>query len=78
MVINNSSIVLGSIKQTMSTDLVDYPGRTTGDFKYFIYRAVRENLNGDGDWLNLFFHVEYTCHVSRNTFVKVYKEPAGE
>lgn len=37
------------------------------------YRAVRENLNGDGDWLNLFFHVEYTCHVSRNTFVKVYK-----
>lgn len=42
------------------------------------YRAVRENLNGDGDWLNLFFHVEYTCHVSRNTFVKVYKAPAGE
>ena len=42
------------------------------------YRAVRENLNGDGDWLNLFFHVEYPCHVSRNTFVKVYKAPAGE
>ena len=37
------------------------------------YRAVRENVNGQGDWLTLFFHVEYTCHVSRNTFVKVYK-----
>ena len=37
------------------------------------YRAVRENVNGQGDFLNLFFHVEYTCHISRNTFVKVYK-----
>ena len=37
------------------------------------YRAVRENLNGDGDFLNLFFHTENTAHVSRNTFVKVYK-----
>lgn len=37
------------------------------------YRAVRENVNGRGDFLNLFFHVEYTAHVSRNTFVKVYK-----
>lgn len=36
------------------------------------YRAVRENVNGQGDFLNLFFHVEYTCHISRNTFVKVY------
>lgn len=37
------------------------------------YRAVRENLNGDGDFLNLFYHTENTCHISRNTFVKVYK-----
>ena len=37
------------------------------------YRAVRENMNGDGDFLNLFFHTENTAHVSRNTFVRVYK-----
>lgn len=37
------------------------------------YRAVRENQNGDGDFLNLFAHSEWTIHVSRNTFVKVYK-----
>ena len=37
------------------------------------YRAVRENANAQGDFLNMFFHTENTCHVSRNTFVKVYK-----
>lgn len=36
------------------------------------YRAVRENLNGDGDFLNLFQHSEWTLHISRNTFVRVY------
>lgn len=36
------------------------------------YRAVRENVNGKGDFLNLFFHTENTCHISRNCFVKVY------
>lgn len=39
------------------------------------YRAVRENVNGQGDFLNMFFHTENTVHVSRNSFVKVYKEP---
>ena len=37
------------------------------------YKAVRENLNGKGDFLNLFLHTEDTPHISRNTFVKVYK-----
>lgn len=37
------------------------------------YRAVRENFNGKGDFLNLFLHTENTPHISRNTFVKVYK-----
>ena len=41
------------------------------------YRAVRENVNGDGDWLNLFAHFEFTAHISRNTFVKAYL-PVGE
>lgn len=39
------------------------------------YRAVRENLNGQGDFLNMFYHTENTAHVSRNCFVKVYKKP---
>lgn len=37
------------------------------------YRAVRENQNGQGDFLNMFYHTENTAHVSRNCFVKVYK-----
>lgn len=39
------------------------------------YRAVRENLNGQGDFLNMFYHTENTAHVSRNCFVRVYKKP---
>lgn len=39
------------------------------------YRAVRENQNGQGDFLNMFYHSENTVHVSRNCFVKVYKVP---
>ena len=38
------------------------------------YRAVRENLNGQGDFLNMFYHTENTAHISRNCFVKVYKD----
>ncbi|MBO7733472.1 MAG: hypothetical protein J6S67_12985 [Methanobrevibacter sp.] len=37
------------------------------------YRAVRENQNGQGDFLNMFYHTENTAHISRNCFVKVYK-----
>ena len=39
------------------------------------YRAVRENLNGAGDFLNIFYHSEDTAHLSRNTFVKIYRKP---
>ena len=39
------------------------------------YRAVRENQNGQGDFLNMFYHSENTAHVSRNCFVKVYRVP---
>ena len=38
------------------------------------YRAVRNNENGEGDFLNYFYHTENTAHVSRNVFVKVYKK----
>lgn len=39
------------------------------------YNATRENLNGDGDFLNLFRHTEDTCYISRNCFFKFYKVP---
>ena len=38
------------------------------------YNATRENQNGDGDFLNLFRHTEDTAYISRNCFVKFYKE----
>ena len=37
------------------------------------YRAVRENTNGQGDFLNMFYHTENTLHISKNCFVKAYK-----
>lgn len=38
------------------------------------YNATRENLNGDGDFLNIFRHTEDTAYISRNCFVRFYKE----
>ena len=38
------------------------------------YNATRSNENGDGDFLNVFRHTEDTGYISRNTFVKFYKE----
>ena len=43
--------------------------------KHNTYRAVRKNQNGQGDFLNMFYHTENTIHISKNCFVKVYKEP---
>ena len=40
------------------------------------YRAVRENQNGQGDFLNYFYHSENSVHISRNAYVRVYKKPA--
>ena len=40
------------------------------------YRATRENMNGDGDFLNLFEHTEDTAWISRNAFIHVWKKPA--
>ena len=37
------------------------------------YNATREQVNASGDFLNIFRHTEDTAHVSRNTFVKIYK-----
>lgn len=40
------------------------------------YRATRENMNGDGDFLNLFEHTEDTAWISRNAFIHVWKVSA--
>ena len=37
------------------------------------YNRTRQNENGDGDFVNIFRHLEDTAHVSRNTFIKVFK-----
>ena len=37
------------------------------------YRALREQENADGDFINYFLHTENTMHISRNTFVKIYR-----
>lgn len=41
------------------------------------YEAVRENLNGDGDFLNMFLHSEDTAFISRNCFFKIYRNPSA-
>ena len=38
------------------------------------YNATRANENGDGDFLNVFRHTEDTAYISRNAFIKFYKE----
>lgn len=60
----------------------DFGSDTSGVFAILVDRrgirlhnthlAVRENYNGDGEFLNLFHHSEHTAFISRNTFVKVY------
>ena len=39
------------------------------------YSATRENMNGDGDFTNIFVHDESTAWISRNAFVHVFKKP---
>lgn len=41
------------------------------------YNATRSNENGFGDRLNIFRHVEYTGHYSRNAFICVFKPKAA-
>ena len=40
------------------------------------YHAVRDQLNGIGDFVNFFDHSENTGFISKNTFVKAYKSQA--
>lgn len=40
------------------------------------YRAVREQMNAQGDFINYFLQTEVTAHYSKNTYLKVYQEPS--
>lgn len=60
---------LGSVDAKVWGVLIDARGMKLHN----TYRAVRENVNGKGDFLNMYFHTENTAFVSRNVFVKVYK-----
>ena len=37
------------------------------------YNATRDQINASGDFVSYFRHTEDTAHVSRNTFIKIYK-----
>lgn len=37
------------------------------------YRALREQLNAAGDFMNFFYHTEFTGFISKFTYIKVYK-----
>ena len=64
----------------------DFGDNSTGVFAMLIdprgvklhrgYHAIRENLNGEGDFMNYFDHSENTGFISKSTFVKVYKPAA--
>ena len=41
------------------------------------YEAVRENINEDGDFLNMTLHSEDTAFISRNCFFKIYRNPSA-
>ena len=61
----------------------DFGNNATGVFAMLIdprgvklhrgYHAIRQNLNGEGDFMNYFDHSENTGFISKSTFVKVYK-----
>ena len=40
---------------------------------YNAYNAVREQPNGEGDFINYFRHFDYTGQISKNAFVRIYK-----
>lgn len=41
---------------------------------YPTYNSTKSNENGSGDFINIFKHLNFTAHFSKNTFVKVYEE----
>lgn len=62
---------MGSASEDVFAVLMDNRGMRL----FPTYDAVRNNTNGAGDFENIYYHMEDTAHISRNTFVKVYKVP---
>ena len=59
----------GSADDKYYAVLIDERGMRLHD----TYNATRGQENADGDFLNVFRHTEDTAHISRNTFVRVFK-----
>ena len=58
--------------------VVFQPEASQNDYSLWVKRVIATegqtvNINGDGDFLNIFRHTEDTAHVSRNTFVRIYQ-----
>ena len=65
-------------------DFGNYSGRTWAvltDSRTFVlflgYLAMRVRENADGDFVNFVRHLRYTPFMSRATFIKLYRTPAG-
>jgi len=41
------------------------------------YRAVRDQLNAEGDFINFFYHTEFTAYISKSVYIHLYKKPSA-
>lgn len=81
---HKDEVELGA-RLTSIKDFGNYNGRTWAvlcDVRTFVlflgYINVRVRENADGDFINYVRHLRYTPFMSRSTFIKLYREPAGE
>lgn len=81
---HKDEVELGA-RLTSIKDFGDYNGRTWAvlcDVRTFVlflgYINMRVRENADGDFINYVRHLRYTPFMSRSTFIKLYREPAGE
>lgn len=80
---HKDEVELGA-RLTSIKDFGNYSGRTWAvlcDVRTFVlflgYINVRVRENADGDFINYVRHLRYTPFMSRSTFIKLYREPAG-
>lgn len=80
---HKDEVELGA-RLTSIKDFGNYSGRTWAvlcDVRTFVlflgYMNVRVRENADGDFINYVRHLRYTPFMSRSTFIKLYREPAG-
>lgn len=73
---------LGELETAPSKVIKDFGADTSNTFAILLddrilrlhedYNVVREQSNAFADRISLFNHLEYTAHISRNAFVKIY------